>query len=202
MAHVDPPVPSLADLDRLAGRMRRVTGRVGGIVEELESFELELDAWRKALAMSGAGRARNGAGRAALRAVKAACSVEAALKRAAQAGIAAIKIERRPDGSAVATVDGKRLDLPRRLADVLAVLLAEAAASARVVPLSELTDRVAQKSGTPLTRHATSQRLCRLRAAFLDAGLSSFSIEKSRSPIGTRLLVRRPRSQTPGNGHA
>lgn len=175
----------------LTRRVRRFIGRLSAVVEGLETLDVELRALGTAARQGDTADATS-----LLAAVRKHDRADAALKRAAIGGVVSVELKRRSNRYGLAVIDGRRMSLPPRLADLLAVLTAQASITDDFVPFKELSARMEAKGGVPLSRRARAQLMFRLREEFLAAGLSSYLIV-SHPRRGVRLAVRRPGPRPP-----
>jgi len=116
----------------------------------------------------------------------------------AKAGLGAVSVT--PGfRDAVVAFDGLTARLPRGLADVIAILAAEASCEIDGFPGWLDYDSLGVKlgaSGPRLNRHAVANRLYRLRKALAAAGLNPNLVETDRAAAAVRLRHRRFRLST------
>jgi hypothetical protein len=129
----------------------------------------------------------------------------AALRRAATHGIRAIDIARRVDGGADVQVDdGPAFTVPSGSAALLEVLYGQTEISPDGFPAWLAVDEVLARLGRrddAAARHALAEQLRRLRAAFEEAHLNRFLIDRCRR-CGFRILLRRGPAIVPAAPHS
>jgi hypothetical protein len=196
MSSLPLPAPSAALAGRLrdaVGRYRTLVTRLSRIEEAASTLELELVQLQDALVAVPRAAVPSTPGTSATRAVTLGSDV---LRRAAEAGVASVTLERRSDGSADARIDaGAPFRLAPGLADLLSVLVTDTEDSVDALVgwkrLDEVAMLLAQKGGRSMTRHGVTQKVHRLRHELLQrGGVNPFLVQTNRRR-GVRFALRR-----------
>jgi hypothetical protein len=106
-----------------------------------------------------------------------------------------IAVKRQLDGSAIVTIDGKKLAVPPALGDLVSELIVDDGSPSPddLIPYKRLPDlalKIQQRRGQPLGSRALNQLIYRLRELLDQHDLPRFLVQTNRR-IGARLLLRR-----------
>jgi len=184
----------LAQVREVARRHRVLLDRLSRAEEIADSLALELAQLEEDVAAGFEGSGLLRPSRLAAAAPAAAGSV---LRRTAEAGVASIEIEARPDGSFDVSVDGgKAFGLPPALGDLLSILVIDSGHSEDDLvgwkTVDEVAILLAKRIGKPVRRHAATQHVYRLRRElFARGGVNPFLVQTNRR-LGARFALRRP----------
>ncbi len=181
-------------VERLLGSVRRLLGRLGGVIELLESIEVDLIDLQKAASARGLASTPM-ADPLVVRALSEARGARAfrAAMRAATVTVGAVRIALRPDGSATAWIDGRAVELSRRPTEVLGILTSQPTGADGLpsrLPFLALVAEMERRSKTKVTARALSQAIYRLKLELLDGGQPSGIVDSHRQ-LGVRLNLRR-----------
>jgi hypothetical protein len=107
----------------------------------------------------------------------------------------AILVKRQVDGSAIVSIDGRKLVVPPALGDLVSELIADEGGSSPddlipFKPLPDLALKLQKLKGRPVSTHALNQLIYRLRRLLGQHGFPRFLVQTRRG-AGVRLALRR-----------
>jgi hypothetical protein len=106
-----------------------------------------------------------------------------------------IDIKRQGDGSAMVSIDGRKLAVPPALGDLVSALVVDDGGSSPddIIPFKPLPDlavKLQKLKGQPVSAHALNQLIYRLRRHLEQHGFPPFLVQTNRR-AGARLALRR-----------
>lgn len=107
----------------------------------------------------------------------------------------AVYISRQPDGSAIVTIDGKKIRVPPVLGDLVAELVEDngAVSPDDLIPFKQLPDlalKLQKLTGRPFSVHGVNQLIYRLRNLLQENGCDRFLVQTN-CRYGARIALRR-----------
>jgi hypothetical protein len=180
-------------IDRLTRNLRRLARRASELQNAAVDIESELAVFQRILMADHSGRLEAAINYAAAR------GREARLKEQLRtAAVGASKVETRPraNGALLVRIDeGQWFRLARRDAAVF-MLLAQAPAASDGFPgwksYEDISDYIAQKTGSRPTRRALIESVFRIRKTLKEADLNQFLLRVEAKPGRLRFLLRSP----------